>query len=77
MNETGNGRYPSSYEQYALACDSLLDLITQIKSWQNADKLDKSTERLEKPSKRFNLVNGIVMNSARVDILDTFTGVGA
>ncbi len=69
MNETVKGKYPPSYEQYALAYDPTLDFITQIKSWQSAEKLDAINRMLTEGAEEFDLANGIVMYSARVDIL--------
>jgi len=69
MNETVKGKYPPSYEQYALAYDPTLDFITQIKSWQSAEKLDAINRMLTEAAEAFDLANGIVMYSARVDIL--------
>lgn len=69
MNETVKGNYPPNYEQYALAYDPTLDLITQIKSWQSAEKLDAINIMLTEAAEAFGLANGIVIYSVRVDIL--------
>ena len=69
MNEIVKGNYPSDYEQYALAYDPTLDLITQIKSWQSAEKLDTINIMLIEAAEAFGLANGIVIYSVRVNVL--------
>lgn len=69
MNENVKANYPLSYEQYALTYDFTLDLITQIKSWQSVEKLDAINKMLTEIVEAFDLVNDIMMYSARVNIL--------
>ena len=69
MNEIVKENYPFDYEQYALAYDLTLDLITQIKSWQSAEKLDTINIMLIEVAEAFGLVNDIVIYSVRVNVL--------
>lgn len=69
MNEIVKGNYSLNYEQYALTYDFILDFITQIKSWQSAEKLDAINIMFTEVVEAFNLVNDIVIYSVRVNIL--------
>ena len=69
MNKIVKENYSLNYEQYVLTYDFILDLITQIKSWQSAEKLDAINIMITEIVEAFDLANDIMIYSVRVNIL--------